>query len=234
MSTLIVVTIDGPAGAGKSTTARLVAEALGYTYIDTGAMYRAVTLMALRSNTPMEDAALDNLCIGLRIDLSQTPEGQRTFVGGVDVTSDLRKPEVTNLVSQVSRFHNVRKHMVQRQREMGLYGGIVMDGRDIGSVVFPNAQVKVFLVADLEERTRRRLEELKAKGIETSYEELREEIAERDRMDIERDEGPLVKPEGASILDTTHLTIDEQVQAILKLVHSYQRTSDLVSRYLNF
>jgi cytidylate kinase len=177
---------------------------------------------------------LDNLCIGLRIDLSQTPEGQRTFVGGVDVTSDLRKPEVTNLVSQVSRFHNVRKHMVQRQREMGLYGGIVMDGRDIGSVVFPNAQVKVFLVADLEERTRRRLEELKAKGIETSYEELREEIAERDRMDIERDEGPLVKPEGASILDTTHLTIDEQVQAILKLVHSYQRTSDLVSRYLNF
>ncbi len=230
--TPIVVTIDGPAGAGKSTTARRLAQALGYTYIDTGAMYRAVTLMALRTGTPITEQAMDELCKGLRISLTPTPDGQLTFVNGIDVSHDIRRPEVTALVSQVSSLHSVRQHMVMRQRELGLHGGIVMDGRDIGSVVFPNAQVKVFLVADIEERTRRRHADLKQAGIDVGLDELRAQIEARDAMDASRQEGPLIKPEGATVLDTTNLTVDQQVEAILKLVHDYQRTAALVNRYL--
>lgn len=227
----IVITIDGPAGAGKSTTARLVAQELKYTYIDTGAMYRAVTLAAIRNNTTFSDDSLGKLCQGLLIDIAQSPDGQRTYLNGNDVTADLRNPEVTNKVSEVSSFHSVRTHLVQRQREMGLKGGIVMDGRDIGSVVFPHAQVKVFLVADLDVRAHRRfLEQTEGK---VSVEELSEQLKERDRFDSERKESPLVKPDGAVELDTTNLSINEQVQSILKLVRNYQRADGLVSKYLN-
>lgn len=228
--TAIVITIDGPAGAGKSTTARRVAEELRYIYIDTGAMYRAVTLAAIRNNVPFTESDLNTLCNGLIIDLTQTADGQRTYLNGVDVTSDLRKPEVTNMVSQVSSFHSVRVHMVQRQREMGLKGGIVMDGRDIGSIVFPNAQVKIFLIADLEVRAKRRFLEQPSETV--SIEELSRQLADRDKFDSERSESPLVKPDGAVVLDTTHLTIDEQVTEILKIVRGYQRTEGLVSKYL--
>jgi cytidylate kinase len=227
----ITITIDGPAGAGKSTTARRVAEKLGYVYIDTGAMYRAVTLAALRANTPFEDKPLHDLCNSLNIVLEQSFDGQRTFVSGEDVTGLLRQPDVTDAVSAVSAVPAVRRHLVQRQREIGLNGGVVMDGRDIGSVVFPNAQVKVFLVADIEERTRRRLEEAKASGADADEKQLRRRIVERDKLDSERSDSPLVKPEGAVEIDTTNLTIEEQVNRILDLVKSYQRTYALIDAY---
>lgn len=230
----IVITIDGPAGAGKSTTARMVAEALGYTYIDTGAMYRAVTLAALQNSTPFTEEGFDHLCKGLAISLTPSPAGQRTFLNGSDVTSLIRSSEVTNRVSEVSSFHSVRTHMVFRQRELGLHGGIVMDGRDIGSVVFPNAQIKVFLDADLKERSRRRHSEFLKAGTPMSITDLEVQIQERDRFDTERAESPLVRPEGSVLIDTTHLTINEQVAKILALVSDYQRTESLVSKYLNF
>ncbi|GMV52217.1 MAG: (d)CMP kinase [Flavobacteriales bacterium] len=231
MALQIVITIDGPAGAGKSTTARRVAETLGYTYIDTGAMYRAVTLMAIRNHTPRTEADMDALAARLNIHLETTSSGQRTFVDSTDVTDSIRDPEVTNLVSEVSSIASVRKHLVQKQRLMGLNGGVVMDGRDIGSVVFPNAQVKVFLVADIEERTRRRFAELKSSGQEVSMDVVRKQLEERDAKDSQRENSPLIRPEGSTLLDTTHLTIEGQVKAILKLVAEYQRASDLVGKY---
>lgn len=229
----ITITIDGPAGAGKSTTARRVAENLGYVYIDTGAMYRAVTLAALRANISFQDKPLHDLCNSLDIVLEQSFDGQRTFVNGEDVTGLLRRQEVTDAVSAVSAVPSVRRHLVQRQREIGLNGGVVMDGRDIGSVVFPNAQVKIFLVADIAERTKRRLEEARSSGVDIDEAQLRNRIAERDKLDSERSDSPLVKPEGAVEIDTTNLTIDEQVNRILHLVKNYQRTYALISAYGN-
>jgi len=230
----IIVTIDGPAGAGKSTTARRVAESLGYVYIDTGAMYRAVTLAAIQQHVPITEADLGAMCERLRIQLTQGAGGQRTLLNGDDVTEAIRHPDVTSLVSQVSSFPSVRRHLVQRQREIGINGGVVMDGRDIGSVVFPNAQVKVFLVADLDARTRRRLADELAKGISIDEDALRDQISRRDKLDSERAASPLVKPDGAVEIDTTNLTIDEQVKKIIDLAHKYQTTYGLISAFGKF
>lgn len=227
----IIITIDGPAGAGKSTTARRVAEHLGYTYIDTGAMYRAVTLAAIRKHASIDEATLDAMCSTISITLRQSQNGQRTHLDGEDVTDAIRDASVTALVSQVSSFPAVRRHLVKRQREIGINGGVVMDGRDIGSVVFPNAQVKVFLVADLDARTRRRLADEQAKGISVDEETLKDQIALRDKLDSERAASPLIKPEGAVEIDTTHLTINEQVEKILDLVHQYHTTYGLISAF---
>lgn len=230
----IIITIDGPAGAGKSTTARRVAEHLGYTYIDTGAMYRAVTLAAIRKHVSIDEQTLDAMCSTISITLRQSQNGQRTHLDGEDVTDAIRDAGVTSLVSQVSSFPAVRRHLVKRQREIGINGGVVMDGRDIGSVVFPNAQVKVFLVADLDARTRRRLADEQAKGISVDEETLRDQIALRDKLDSERAASPLIKPEGAVEIDTTHLTINEQVEKILDLVHQYHTTYGLISAFGKF
>jgi len=227
----ITITIDGPAGAGKSTTARRVAEKLGYLYIDTGSMYRAVTLSALRAGTPLDDAALGALVRSLNIVLEQSFDGQRTFVNGEDVTPMLREQNVTDAVSAVSACPSVRKHLVQRQREIGLNGGVVMDGRDIGSVVFPNAQVKVFLTADLDERAKRRLTDIVEHATSLTEDEVRDKISERDKKDSERTTSPLVKPEGATVVDTTNLSIEEQVVAVLGLVESYRKTYALINAF---
>jgi cytidylate kinase len=230
----LIIAIDGPAGAGKSTTARRVAEHLGYAYIDTGAMYRAVTLKALRTGCPLEDAALKTVARELALELSQSPDGQRTILDGTDVTNDLRLPDVTNAVSIVAACPSVRRAMVLLQRRIGNDGGVVMDGRDIGSVVFPNAHVKVFLVADVEERIRRRLAEATAQGQQLSADDVRQQIVERDRIDSSRDDSPLVRAEGAVDIDTTSLTINDQVQRILDLVEVYHKTYSLFSTFGSF
>jgi cytidylate kinase len=233
MSQRLTIAIDGPAGAGKSTTARKVAEHLGYVYIDTGAMYRAVTLAALQRDTAFDDVALGELAESLDIRLEPTSDGQRVLVNGEDVTRAIREAAVTSNVSQVSVFPRVRRALVQRQRMLGLHGGVVMDGRDIGSVVFPSAEIKVFLVADVDERVRRRVIDADQRGEHLDVETVRRHIIERDKLDSEREVSPLIKPEGAVEIDTTHCTIDDQVQRILELVDGYQKTYSLVSAFTN-
>lgn len=233
MSQRLTIAIDGPAGAGKSTTARKVAEHLGYVYIDTGAMYRAVTLAALRSQCSMDDAALGALAESLDIKLEPTHDGQRVMLNGEDVTRSIREAAVTSQVSQVSVFPRVRRALVQRQRMLGLHGGVVMDGRDIGSIVFPHAEIKVFLIADVDERVRRRLLEAEQRGEHLDSETVRRHIIERDKLDSEREVSPLIKPEGAVEIDTTHCTIDDQVRRILELVDGYQKTYSIVSAVTN-
>ena len=214
-----VVAIDGPAGAGKSTTARLVAERLGFLYLDTGAMYRALTWKALATGMALEDGeALTRLAESFRLDVRQTSSGGSFQVDGVDVTARIRSPEISRAVPEVARVPGVRHALVELQRRIGTQGPIVAEGRDIGTVVFPAAQVKVFLEATLEERARRRREELLAKGLEQPLEELVEEIRARDAIDSEREASPLVKAADAFVLDTTGLSVEAQVEEVLRAV----------------
>ena len=213
----IIIALDGPAGSGKSTTARRVAEALGYVYIDTGAMYRAITLAALREERDITDAAMATAANEYRLELVAAPTGQRTYLGREDVTDEIRSPQVTRLVSSVSALPSVREALTRRQREMGKNGGVVMDGRDIGTVVFPEAELKVYLVASLEERARRRLAELADQLFPISLEEMQRQISERDKQDTERLVSPLRKANDAVEIDTSNLSLDEQTALILRL-----------------
>lgn len=233
MSEPLIVTIDGPAGAGKSTTARRVAESLGYVYIDTGAMYRAVTLEALRTGTTLDEKGLAALMEKIQIELRSDDRGQRTLLNGEDVSEAIRRPDVTANVSRVSAEPIVRERLVAIQREIGSHGGVVMDGRDIGSVVFPHAHVKVFLVADLYERARRRIADTQGSDDDITLEEMVARLAERDRLDSSRATSPLLKPEGAVEVDTTHLTITQQVDLIVQLARNYQKAHAFVASYGN-
>jgi cytidylate kinase len=213
----IIIAIDGPAGSGKTTTAKMLADRLQYIYIDTGAMYRAVTLAALRENIEFTEDALGELVQNLLIELAQSPQGQRTFLNGEDVSEHIRQPEVTKNVSQVSAKVSVRRAMVEQQRAIGRKGGVVMDGRDIGTIVFPQAEVKVFMTASIDQRAQRRSTEMNAKGILSTEEEVAQQLKERDKMDSERVVAPLVKADDAVEIDTTKLSVDEQVEKILQL-----------------
>jgi cytidylate kinase len=213
----IIIAIDGPAGSGKSTTARRVAQELGYLYIDTGAMYRAVTLAVLRENKEVNEASLSEILRNYSVLLRVTEVGQRTYLNNEDVTMQIRLPEVTALVSAVSALGNVREAMVRQQQELGRQGGVVMDGRDIGTVVFPQAELKIYLVASPGERAQRRVLELEAQGIEVSAREVEQQIVERDRMDSERDISPLRKAADAIEIDTSHLSIEDQTRKVVEL-----------------
>jgi cytidylate kinase len=211
----LVIAIDGPAASGKSTTARLVAEKLGYLHVDTGAMYRAVTAKVLKSGIRLDDLGkIGALLRSTRIELRGTGGSVTVLVDGEDVTDQIRSREVTRSVSAVSRLRDVRQAMVREQRRMGEGGGIVLEGRDIGTVVFPNADLKIYLVADIEARARRRQRELEEQGIHSSLDVLRKEIAERDKLDSTREESPLRKADDAIMLDTSGLTIEEQVSFV--------------------
>lgn len=213
----LVIAIDGPAASGKSTTAKLVAERLGYLYVDTGAMYRAMTLKALENNMDLHDEqAVGAMADGTVIRLEHHDHVLRVILDNRDVTEAIRRPEVTRNVSAVSAIKRVREAMVREQRRMGERGGIVLEGRDIGTVVFPDADVKIFMVANLDERAKRRGAELKEKGIAVSLEELKEEIIERDQKDSAREVSPLRKAADAVVIDTSRLTIGEQVDRIVK------------------
>ncbi|CUS87932.1 cytidylate kinase [Candidatus Kryptonium thompsonii] len=213
----IIIAIDGPAGSGKSTTARLVAQKLGYTYIDTGAMYRALTLKVIESNVdPNDEDSIVKLAENTRIDLIYENGNLKVILDNRDVRDKIRTPEVTSLVSVVSAHPKVRDIMVKKQRELGKDGGVVIDGRDIGTVVFPNADLKIFMTADVKERAKRRQKELKAQGFEIEIEKLIKEIEERDEFDSNREISPLKKADDAIEIDTTNLTIEEQVELVLK------------------
>ena len=218
MNKKIQIAIDGPAGAGKSTIAKIVAEKLSFTYIDTGAMYRAVTYKALNKNIQLDDEqALEEMLSATTIKLKPSTEGQLVFVDGEDVSQAIRSNEVTSNVSQVAAHANIREILVALQKELAAQGGVVMDGRDIGTHVLPNAELKVFMSATVEERARRRQLDNEKRGIPSSFEKLMEEIALRDKLDSEREASPLVQAEDALFLDTTSLTIDEAAQAIMDL-----------------
>ena len=217
------IAIDGPAGSGKSTIAKLVATKLGFIYCDTGAMYRTVTLMALRAKLPLADeAAIMRHLEGLTISFQPSAEGQLVFMNGEDVTLAIREPETTNNVSQVAALPAVRAELVKRQRAIAEAHDIVMDGRDIGTTVLPNAAVKIFLIASVAERAKRRFKENQARGITTPLAELETAIAERDRKDSTRATSPLRKAADAVELDSTSMTIDEEVNEILALVAQAQ------------
>ena len=213
----LVVAIDGPAGAGKSTVAQLAAQQLHYTYIDTGAMYRAVAWRVLQEHKDVTDELILEVVKDIHVALRY--EGGKTlvFVGEKEISGEIRTPEVTGIVSQVARLKPVREKMVFLQRKMAEQGAIVMDGRDIGSQVLPKADVKIFLTASIEERAMRRWKEMKEKGYEVGLTELQRDIAARDKADSERKVSPLVRCEGAVLLDTTGMSIQEVVQAILDM-----------------
>lgn len=212
-----VVAIDGPAGAGKSTIAQMVAKKLGYMYIDTGAMYRAVAWKVLQSGQPVTDALILKIIDDTNISLKNVNGQIYVKVDGKDVTGQLRTPAVTGLVSRVAQLAPVREKMVLLQREMARNGAVVMDGRDIASHVLPEADVKVFLTASIEERAKRRWQEVKDKGYVADLEELKKEIEARDKADMERAVSPLVRVPEAVFLDTTGMGIEEVVAAVLKL-----------------
>lgn len=212
------IAIDGPASAGKSTIAKLVATKLGYVYCDTGAMYRTVTLMALRAGIDVHDAdAITARLPELRIDFRPTADGQQVLMNGDDVSLAIRQEDVTNNASAVSAIPAVRADLTQRQRDIAAAGNIVMDGRDIGTTVLPDAELKVFMVASVEERARRRFLDNQAKGIDVPVEVLEQEIAARDHKDSTRATSPLKQADDAVRIDTTHMSIDEVVTEILRL-----------------
>ncbi|MGE7929857.1 (d)CMP kinase [Lysinibacillus xylanilyticus] len=218
MKKSIQIAIDGPAGAGKSTIAKIVAEALGFTYIDTGAMYRAVTYKAMQQNIHLDDETkLAEMLASSTIELKPSSEGQLVFLDGKNVSAEIRSNEVTSSVSQVAAHAKVRDLLVAQQQKLAANGGVVMDGRDIATHVLKTAELKIFMSATVEERARRRFTDNQKRGIESSIEKLQEEIALRDKMDSEREASPLIQAADATFLDTTALSIDEAAQAILKL-----------------
>jgi cytidylate kinase len=213
----IAIAIDGPAASGKSTTAKMVAQKLGYLHIDTGAMYRAITLKVLNQRLDLSEK--DKIVRAARIGeirLCNENGKMKIFLDGEDVTGKIRTPAVTRAVSTISCYPEVRAVMVRQQRKMAEHGGAVLEGRDIGTVVLPDAELKIFMVAEIQERARRRKKDLAATGIDASMEDLEKEIEQRDRKDATRASSPLKKAADAVELDTTRLTIQQQVDFIVE------------------
>lgn len=216
----INIAIDGPAAAGKSTIAKIVASKLGMIYVDTGAMYRAITYYYLKHQdtfTNFKDL-MNQLDIKLKYDQTK---GQRVLLNDEDVTDFLRENDVTNNVSYVASIEEVRTFLVETQKQLASEKGIVMDGRDIGTTVLPEAEVKIYMIASVEERALRRLHDNEERGIDSTLEQLKEDIAKRDQYDMNRSISPLKKAEDATEIDTTGLSIDEVTEKILNIAQSY-------------
>ncbi len=213
---LPVITIDGPAGAGKTSIAKAVAAALGFNYLDTGAMYRAIALALHRKQVPLEDSArLLTALAEIQLDVRTTASGTQVFIDGEDVSLDIREPFVSRFASQVSAIPEVRRRLVQLQRQIGQSGGIVVEGRDMGTVVFPDAILKIFLSATVEERARRRCHELRSAGKDVNFEDTLNEIAQRDQQDSTRADSPLRKAVGAVEVDSTNMRLSDVVALVL-------------------
>ncbi|MDR3189104.1 MAG: (d)CMP kinase [Prevotellaceae bacterium] len=225
----IIIAIDGYSSCGKSTFAKAIAEKLGYTFIDTGAMYRAVTLYALRHQLIRADGSVDEKgltaalpSISIRLLRSAQSGGNSVFLNGEDVSEEIRLAGVSDSVSRVSELAPVREHLVAQQRAMGQRRAVVMDGRDIGTVVFPHAELKIFMTASPEVRAQRRYRELRAKGVETSLQEVESNIRQRDAIDENRAVSPLRKANDAVLLDNSCMSVEEQMAWVMKLITSTQ------------
>ncbi|WP_068775377.1 (d)CMP kinase [Paenibacillus sp. FJAT-26967] len=215
------IAIDGPAGAGKSTVARMVAGELGFIYVDTGAMYRAVTWKALQDGIDPGDApGVSRAASAMQISLVPGKDGQQVFVNGQDVSVPIRSKTVTDHVSQIAAIPEVRELLVNLQKQMAASKGVVMDGRDIGTHVLPDAEVKVYLTASVRKRAERRFEEVRGAGAVTTLDDMERDIARRDRLDEGREASPLVQAKDAVLLDSTNMTVPEVVEYILQLGRS--------------
>ena len=209
----LIVAIDGPAGSGKSTIAKLLAKKYDLTYIDTGAMYRMITLYLLENNIDFDDLKeIEKVLNTVNLDM----QGDKFYLNNVDVTTKIREKRINENVSKVASIKIVRSNLVDLQRKVSNNKNVILDGRDVGTVIFPNAQVKIFLIASPEERARRRYNEFLEKKTEITYEEVLKSIKERDHIDSTRDESPFVKADDAIELDSTNLTIDDVVNFISK------------------
>lgn len=213
------IAIDGPAGAGKSTLARRLAQRLGYIYVDTGALYRAIALKLLKTGAPISSSVeINSFLEGTAVTLEFKNGSQRVLLDGEDVSELIRTPEVSMAASRVSALPEVREHLLGLQRSLGKSNNILMDGRDIGTVVLPNAQVKIFLTASAEERARRRYNELLEKGTDISFEQVYKELVERDYGDSHRAIAPLKPAEDAVTVDTTGLNLEQSLELLTKTV----------------
>ncbi len=217
----LIVAIDGPSGAGKSSVTKALAERLGYIHIDTGAMFRTVALLVSRQGIdPQDDAALTRLCSQLIIEFDSSDGSSRVLANGEDVTSAIRSPEISLLTSKIAAMPSVRSHLLLQQQMLGARGGVVLEGRDIGTVVFPAAEAKFYLTASAEERGRRRYEELKAKGEHVSLEQTVAEVQMRDQQDFTREIAPLRRADDAVEIDSTGLTLETVISGMESLVRT--------------
>jgi len=215
----IAIAIDGPAGAGKSSISKVVANELGYLYIDTGAMYRGVTWAVLDSHVDVKNQKdVESLLPSLDLTLEPTANACKVFVKGQDVTNLIRQQQINENVSTIASYKGVREYLVERQQAMAAVGGVILDGRDIGSVVLPKAELKIYLTASVDARAKRRWLEVQGTSNEQSLEDIKKNVESRDEMDKNRDESPLVCVEDAIVVDSCNMTFDETVEHILHLV----------------
>ncbi len=218
----IKVAIDGPAASGKSTTAKNLAKIFGYLYIDTGAMYRALTLAVINNKIDIYDEnIIANLANKISINMEQEDSELKTYLNEEDVSNKIRLPEINKIISVISAYPEIRKIMVEKQKKLAATGGVVMDGRDIGTVVLKDAEVKIFMIADLKERAKRRLNEFLNKGIKADLNQIQNEINKRDEIDSSRTASPLKPAADAHLIDTSNLSIDEQTDKCRLIVEKY-------------
>ena len=225
----MIVAIDGPAGTGKGTIASLISKRLGFTYIDTGAMYRCVTLKMIRKGVKLDAhlSEIENLLKKIKIEFMNISEKQHIFLDDEDVTEEIRTPEVSALASPTSQIQVIRDKLLIMQREYAKDTNVVMEGRDITTVVFPNADIKIYLTATAGERAQRRYKELVAKGIQTTYEETLQAIMTRDENDMNRKVAPLMIAKDAIVIDTTYMSIEEVYDKVHELITDYEMSKDM-------